>query len=118
MSQRLSPGVRPFSALEPYEQDEPGIAFFHWVLKENEIPQTCMGHVTMEGPIHKTPGVHDEFDQVYLVYSGSGTIHLGDKSVRITEPSAVVIPHGTEHSMQLQEGERIRYVFVNRILEE
>ncbi|MFA5865883.1 MAG: AraC family ligand binding domain-containing protein [Phycisphaerae bacterium] len=112
---KLVPQVRRFSGLEPYEQQEPGIAFFQWVLKQNEIPGTCMGHVTLEGPIHKTPGVHEDFDQVYLIYSGTGTVHLGDTRVQIAEPAAVIIPRGTKHSVQLQAGEKIKYVFVNRI---
>ena len=116
MTSELKPEVRPFSQLESYVQEEPGIAAFHWVLQDNEIPETCMGHVALEGPIHKTPGTHDDFDQVYLVYSGTGTIHLGDRSQRITEPSAIVIPHGTQHSVELAAGEKIRYVFVNRRL--
>ncbi len=113
--EKLLPQVRLFSRLEPYEQQEPGISFFQWVLKKDEIPGTCMGHVTLEGPIHKTLGTHEDFDQVYLIYSGTGTVHLGDTSIRITEPAAVIIPRGTNHSVQLQAGEKIKYVFVNRI---
>lgn len=114
MSSSLKPEVRPFSSLESYEQEEPGIASFHWVLKENEIPQTCIGHVSLEGPIHKTPGVHEEFDQVYVVLSGTGTVHLEDRSIKITEPSAIIIPSNTKHSMELRAGEKIQYVFFNK----
>ena len=53
MVNKLEPQVRAFSELEPYEQNEPGIAHFHWVLKENEIPSLCSGHVELEGPIHQ-----------------------------------------------------------------
>lgn len=72
-----------------------------------------MGLVTIEGPIHKTPATHDDFDQVYLVFSGTATIHLDDQAIRITEPSAVVIPAGTHHSVKLQPNETLQYIFVN-----
>lgn len=106
--------IRPFSQLIKYDQDEPGEATFHWVLENNEIPDVCMGLVTLKGPIHKTPATHDEFDQVYLVFSGTATVHLDDRDIRITEPSAVIIPAGTHHSVELQLDETLQYVFVNR----
>ena len=116
MSDKLTPCVRPLSQCEPYEQDEPGISSFRTVSPENEIPSLCMGYVTLEGPIVKTPGTHDEWDQVYLVLAGTATVHLNDQSFRITEPSAVMIPHGTMHSVELKAGEKIQYVYVNRWL--
>lgn len=110
----IQPGVRPFSALTSYAQSEPGDATFHWVLEKDEIPGSCMGLVTLKGPIHKTPATHEDFDQVYLVFSGTATVHLGDRAIRVMEPSAVMIPAGTRHSVELAAGESLRYVFVNR----
>ena len=115
MKRIVAPQVRPFSSLKQYRQEEPGVALFRWIVEQDEIPQICMGLVTLEGPIHKTPGVHDGFDQVYVIFSGMGTVHLDERSFLISEPSAVVIPAGTKHSVQLQAGEKIQYVFVNRI---
>jgi len=114
MVRRLFPQVRVFNECDPYEQNEPGTASFRWILKNNEIPDLCMGLVTMEGPIHKTPGTHEDWDQVYLVFCGSATIHLDDKAHRVTGPSAVIIPRGVLHSVELKPGEKIQYVYVNR----
>ena len=106
--------VRLFEQCESYTQHEPGLASFRWILKQGEIPEVCMGLVSLEGPIHKTPGVHQEWDQVYLVFSGTGMVHLDNRSERIASPSAVIIPAGTRHSIELQRGEKIEYVYVNK----
>jgi mannose-6-phosphate isomerase-like protein (cupin superfamily) len=84
------------------------------VLAPGEIADLSMGLVSLEGPVHKTPGTHEEWDQVYLIFSGRATIHLGDRKVRVTEPSAVIIPRGTKHSVEVAAGEKIRYVYVNK----
>lgn len=105
--------VMKFSEGEAYEQEEPGIAKFAWLVKDGEIDGICMGLVTLEGPIVKTPAAHDTWDQVYLVMEGTATIHLGGKSTKIEGPTVVVIPRNTNHSMECKAGERVRYVFIN-----
>ncbi|MCD6364793.1 MAG: cupin domain-containing protein [Planctomycetes bacterium] len=114
MTKEVSPCVRPLDQCPTYEQDEPGIAVFRWVLEKGEIDDLTMGFVTLEGPIHKTPGAHDEWDQVYLVFAGGGTVHLDDKTVEAVAPAAVVIPRGVRHSIEVPAGEKIQYVFVNK----
>jgi len=111
----ILPSLRPFAKCEPYDQNEPGKASFRWVLKKNEISDICMGLVELQGPIHKTSTAHEEWNQVYLIFSGSGTIHVGRNNYRITEPSAVTIPKGEVHSVELAEGEKLQYIYVNRM---
>ena len=108
------PTIRPFSEAEPYQQDEPGIATFARLMKKDEVPGLEMGHVSLEGPIHKTPAAHEQWQQVYLIFCGCGTIHLGDESRKVTAPTMVVIPSNTRHSVQLDAGEKMQYVFVNQ----
>ena len=115
MTPKTQPQIRPFSQCPSYEQDEPGEACFRWILQQDEFPDLCSALVCLKGPIHKTPAVHD-WDQMYLIFSGTATIHLGGKSQRVTEPSAVIIPAGTLHSVDLQSGEQVQYVYVNRYL--
>ena len=115
MQKPVAPTVRELDQCEPYEQEEPGIASFRWVLQQGEIPGLCAGFVTLEGPIHKTKGAHDDWDQMYLIFAGTGTLHLAGESYRITKPAAVIIPRGTEHSVELSQGETIQYVYVNRL---
>ena len=106
--------IRTFTDAEPYEQDEPGEAHFAWLLKKDELPGLQIGLVELTGPIHKTAAAHAQWEQAYLILAGSGTIHLGDRSERVTEPSVVVIPRHTMHWVELGAGERLRYVFINQ----
>jgi len=108
------PLVRSFHDAEAYEQEEPGKATFHWLLKRDELPGLQVGLVELTGPIHKTPAVHAEFHQAYLIQSGCGTIHLGETRRRVDGPTAIVIPSGTRHSVELMAGESLKYVFVNQ----
>ena len=116
MSQSPEPMVKAFADCEPYTQDEPPGASFKWLLKKDQVPGLCMGLVTLEGPIHKTPAAHEEWEQVYVIHSGTGTLHMAGKDYRIAGPSIVVIPKNTMHSMELKAGEKMQYAFVNQYL--
>jgi mannose-6-phosphate isomerase-like protein (cupin superfamily) len=108
------PTIRPLNEAEPYEQEEPGEAWFRRLMSRDEIPGMAMGHVHLKGPIHKTPGAHDDFHQTYFIYEGSATIHLADRAQAVEAPTLVMIPRNTTHSVQVAEGKQLRYVFVNQ----
>ena len=110
----MKPLVRSFQDGQPYHQEEPGDASFRWLLKQDEIPGISMGLVKLKGPIHKTPAAHSDFDQAYLVQSGSGLIRLGNDARRVDGPTVVVIPKNTIHSVELTDKEELCYVFVNQ----
>jgi mannose-6-phosphate isomerase-like protein (cupin superfamily) len=114
MSNSPTPFVRPFAEGEPYTQPEPPGASFRFLLQRDEVPGLSMGLVTLEGPITKTPAAHDEWEQVYVIFSGSATVHLADKSYSISGPTVVVIPKNTRHSVECQAGQRLEYVYVNQ----
>lgn len=104
---------RSFEECAAYDQeDAPGLSF-RKVLPEGEVPEVDMGLVTAEGPTHKRPAAH-EWDQVYLVFRGTGVVHLGTRRIRIDRPGIVLIPRGTEHSMEVDAGVTMQYVYVNR----
>jgi len=108
-----TPSFLPFDLCEPYTQDDAAGLSFRKVLPEGVIPDLDMGLVTAEGPTHKFPGTH-EWDQVYLVFRGTGYVHLAGERVRIDRPGLVIIPKGTEHSMEVEAGVTMQYVYVNR----
>lgn len=116
MNEIPSPNIMPINAGEPYTQDEPPGAEFRWLLKPLQVPGMCLGHVTLQGPIHKTPAAHPDWDQVYLILSGEGTIHLGDRSQPVSGQTVVVIPRNTRHSVELVAGQTMTYVFFNEYL--
>jgi mannose-6-phosphate isomerase-like protein (cupin superfamily) len=114
MNKRTTGMIRPFSECEPYTQDEPGRASFRWAVKKDEVPGLQIGLVNLQGPIHKTPAAHEDFDQVYVVYAGSGVIHLGDQHRKVDGPTIVIIPRNTVHSIELNQSERMEYAFINQ----
>ena len=103
----------PFDEAPAYAQEDAAGLSFRKVLPEGVVPHVDMGLVTAVGPTHKRPGVHKEFDQCYLVFRGTGTVHLAGRRCRIDRPGIVVIPHGTEHSMEVDAGQTMQYVYVN-----
>ena len=111
----MKPYFRPFEECDAYTQDDAAGLSFRKVLPEGIVPDMDMGLVTAQGPTHKFAGSHP-FDQTYLVFRGKGYIHLSGERIRIEKPGIVVIPHGTEHSMEVDAGEPMQYVYVNRRL--
>lgn len=114
MNDPAIPVIRLLSEAESYTQDEPGEAYFHMLMQKDEIPGMQMGHVHLKGPIHKTPGAHDEFHQTYFIYEGAATIHLRDEQRTLQAPAVIMIPKATMHSVEVAEGNELRYVFVNQ----
>jgi mannose-6-phosphate isomerase-like protein (cupin superfamily) len=113
MNSKIQPFFRPFEECDSYTQDDAAGLSFRKVLPEGIISDLDMGLVTGRGPTHKFSGAH-VWDQVYLVFSGKGYIHLNGQKYRIDRPGIVVIPKGTNHSMEVDAGEVMQYVYVNR----
>lgn len=112
----LVPYFKPFEETDSYTQDDAEGLSFRKILPEGIVPDVNMGLVTARGPLHKFPGTHDDFDQVYLIFQGTGFIHLGSERIRIDRPGIAVIPHGTPHSMEVDTAQVMEYVYVNRRL--
>jgi len=104
---------KSFEQCDSYTQEDAAGLFFRKVLPEGIVPDVDMGLVTGHGPTHKFAGAH-AWDQVYLVFAGKGYIHLAGQRIRIDRPGIVVIPKGTQHSMEVDAGEVMQYVYVNR----
>ena len=113
----VKPYFRPFDECEPYTQKDAAGLSFNWALPKGVIPGLQMGLVTAEGPTHKFAATHAEWDQVYLVFKGSGYIYLNDKQIRIDRPGIIVIPNGTKHSIEVDDGQVMQYIFVHKYLE-
>ena len=114
MADQPVPFIRHYDQADPYEQEEPGEAFFRMLSRHDEIPGLDFGHVELKGPIHKTVAAHDEWHQAYFVYSGSGVIHLGDDTHTVGAPTLISIPRNTNHSVEVPAGQEIRYIYINQ----
>ena len=106
--------VRSRTEWQPYTQPEPPGASFHFLLKTDEVPGVTLGHVTLQGPIHKTPAAHDEWEQIYLVLEGRGRVHLQGVCHEVSAGSVVTIPRKTLHSVEVAAAGTLKYVYINQ----
>ena len=52
-------------------------------------------------------------EEVFLVFSGTGTVHLGDETVPVNPGSAVYIPAGVRHSITAQPGNTLVFYAIS-----
>jgi mannose-6-phosphate isomerase-like protein (cupin superfamily) len=57
-----------------------------------------------------TPHLHQGYDEVYYVLSGTGTITLGQEVHPLRPGSVVVIPAGVLHSLEAGQGQELESV--------
>ena len=57
-----------------------------------------------------TPHLHQGYDEVYYVLSGTGTITLGQETVPLRPGSVAVIPVGVPHSLEAEPGQQLEFV--------
>ena len=72
-----------------------------------------IGFDSMEPNACNGLGVHDTWDQVFILVAGSGTLVSGEKRIPIEAPSIVFIPKGTPHDVVTGADERIEYYYIN-----
>jgi len=106
--------VKRFDETEKYEQ--PG-GIFYEIVRRGGLADVSMGWVRMKGPDKSVVGCHDKWEQVYLIFHGSGTLHLGGETFKLAERMVAVVPRQVEHWVELGEGEELEYVYINRYLE-
>jgi len=56
------------------------------------------------------PHLHQGYDEVYYVLSGTGTITLGEETHRLRPGTVAVIPAGVLHSLEATAGEELEFV--------
>jgi len=78
-----------------------------------EAERLQIGTCRITGPGQVAPDAHTTWTQYFLVTSGEGILHHGDKSFPIAKDSIVEIPKGTRHYVECAEGQQIEYFFVN-----
>ncbi len=57
-----------------------------------------------------TSHLHQGYDEVYYVLSGTGTITLGQEVHRLRPGSVAVIPAGVPHSLEAEPGQELEFV--------
>ena len=57
-----------------------------------------------------TTHVHEGYDEVYYVLSGTGTITLGEETHPLRPGTVAVIPAGIPHSLVADDGETLEFI--------
>ena len=56
------------------------------------------------------PHVHADYDEVYYVLSGKGTITLDDETHALSPGTVAVIPAGVAHSLEADAGTELEFI--------
>lgn len=84
------------------------------ILPKGIVDGLLVGYDRITGPGRNGLGRHEDFDQVFVVLKGRGTLLRGSGRILLEAPSVIHIPRGTEHDVFVAEGDEIEYVYVNR----
>ncbi|MBN2581705.1 MAG: cupin domain-containing protein [Planctomycetes bacterium] len=57
-----------------------------------------------------SPHLHAGYDETYYVLAGTGTITMSGQAYPLRPGAVVVIPRGTEHALQADEGQTLEFV--------
>jgi mannose-6-phosphate isomerase-like protein (cupin superfamily) len=106
----------PFADCPYYDQEKEGDIKYQMLLPKGELGKLGIGYVQMDGPARSIYNEHTEWEQVYLVLSGSGTIILDDVEQYVEAPCIVKIPVGTRHGVRLGRNDTLTYIYVNSFL--
>jgi len=106
--------LRKFTDCEFYQ--EGGRNAYYKIIPRGTMGNVAAGYVVVEGPETTPANAHTDWEQAYLVIGGSGTLYLDGAPHRVEAGMVARIPLETEHYVEVAEGERLEYIYVNRFL--
>jgi hypothetical protein len=84
------------------------------ILPNKFIPRMAMGTVQTKGPDRVAPHEHPMLEQLFLGLSDNHTmVYADDAKVNFPEYSLLHIPLGSSHSVSVEEGEVMYYVWMD-----
>ena len=88
------------------------------ILSNEYIPRVAMGTVLTKGPDKVAPHKHPMLEQLFLGLSRNNcVVHADDSTVSFPEFSIVHIPLGSTHSVSVEQGEVLYYVWMDFFLD-
>lgn len=106
--------LRRFTDCEFYQ--EAGRNAYYKIIPQGTMGDVAAGYVVVEGPETTPANAHTEWEQAYFIIGGSGTLVLDGRRERVEAGIVARIPLETEHYVEVAEGERLEYIYVNRFL--
>lgn len=87
------------------------------LLDKGLVPRFCMGTVETTGPDTVAKHVHPMLDQLFLgLQSCRCSCHADNEKAILTENCLLHIPLGSEHWVSVDEGDALRYVWLDFFL--
>ncbi len=84
------------------------------ILPERLVPRFCIGTVETTGPDEVGAHSHPMLEQLFLGLPGCRcTVHADDASIVLTENMIIHIPLGSMHSVEVAEGDKLSYVWLD-----
>jgi quercetin dioxygenase-like cupin family protein len=109
------PWVRAFRDCEAYgEAIKSAKTVSRTILPENVVPRVAMGTVETTGPDRVAPHRHPMLEQLFLGLAGNrATVQADDEEAPFGETTLLHIPPGSHHGASVEEGCRLRYVWMD-----
>ena len=105
--------IKHFDDCPTYEQEAEGNVEYRTLLPRGDLANLAIEAVTLEGPAETIYNSHEEWDQVYVIWSGKGKVRINDEVFPVAAPSIVRIPKNTRHGVILSPGDHMRYIYIN-----
>jgi quercetin dioxygenase-like cupin family protein len=87
------------------------------ILPEGMVPRFCMGSVETEGPDSVGEHEHPMLDQLFYGLEGCKcTCIANGEEVVLTENMMLHIPLGSQHSVSVEKGDRLAYIWMDFFL--
>jgi quercetin dioxygenase-like cupin family protein len=87
------------------------------ILPEGLVPRFCMGSVETEGPDEVAEHEHPNLDQLFFGLSACNcTCYADNEKAVLTENSLLHIPLGSKHSVMVEDGEKLSYIWFDFFL--
>ena len=110
------PYIKKFEECKEYTQESGPNCEYRSLLPKGIVRDLGAGLVTMKGPTWNVRAKHKDWEQVYFILSGEGTMIINGNRYTVSGPTVIQIPYNTNHAMELGEGQEIQYIYVNQFL--
>jgi quercetin dioxygenase-like cupin family protein/mannose-6-phosphate isomerase-like protein (cupin superfamily) len=113
-----APLVKRFADCPRYDEDiKSSGTVSRTLLPEHHVPRMAMGTVEATGPDEVAPHRHPMLEQLFLGLRGNQvTVTANESRARLGEFELLHIPLGSLHGVQVQEGNKMHYVWMDFFL--
>jgi hypothetical protein len=107
--------VKAFADCPQYTEDTKSESTINRMfLPEHYVPRFCMGYVETQGPDAVKPHSHPMLEQLFLGLDSCRCFcHADGEQALLTEKMLLHIPLGSEHSVSVEKGNVLKYIWMD-----